>query len=65
MTHNNISMIMSDKNIQKKKEIDCILNKYISKISALRKEQDLIIFDFFEELKNRQLDDIKKSLEKL
>jgi len=56
---------MINKNAQKKKEIEDILVKYMTKISISKKKRDAIISSFLEALKEKKLDEIRQSLKQL
>lgn len=53
---------MINKNIQKKKEIEGILAKYMVKMSVLEQKRDSIISSFLEALKKKRLDEIRQLL---
>lgn len=53
---------MSKTNLQKKSEIDDIVVKYKIKFAGLKKRRDKIIVDFVEALRQKRLQEIKKSL---
>ncbi len=53
------------KNAQKKKEIEDILVKYMTKISVLKKSRDSIIINFLEALRKKRIDEIMQSIKQI
>lgn len=55
---------MSNKNLQKKKEIEKIVKEFAAKFSVLKKKRDDIVADFLDALKEKKRDELKKSIKK-
>ncbi len=49
-------------NTQKKKQIDEIMAQHKTKIAAIKKTRDLIVSNFLEVLKTKQIEKIKNSI---
>lgn len=56
---------MANNNIQKKKEIEKVSTEFMAKLSSLKKKRDGIVANFLEILKEKKLDEIRKSLKSL
>lgn len=56
---------MTNKNLQKKKEIEKIVAEFATKFSALKKKRDDIVANFLDVLKEKKLDELRKSLQQL
>lgn len=53
---------MANENLQKKKEIEKILTEFTTKFSILEKKRDDIIINFLKVLKEKKIDELRKSL---
>lgn len=56
---------MSNNNLQKKKEIEKIVAEFATKFSVLKKRRDDIVANFLDALKEKKLDELRKSLKQL
>lgn len=56
---------MTNKNLQKKKEIEKIVAEFAIKFSVLKKKRDDVVANFLEALKEKKLDELRKSLQQL
>ena len=57
-----IEKTKDNKNNIKKEEIDKIFNDFRSKLSALKQKQGLVISKFLDDLRERQIKNIKNSI---
>ena len=53
---------MVTKNLQKKKEIEKIVTEFATKFSVLEKKRDDITINFLKVLKEKKMDELRKSL---
>jgi len=56
---------MTNKNLQKKKEIEKIVAEFAAKFSVLKKKRDDIVADFLDALKEKKINELRKSLKQL
>ena len=56
---------MTNKNLQKKSEIEKIVAEFAIKFSKLKKRRDDIVASFLDALKEKKLDELRKSLKQL
>lgn len=56
---------MINDNTQRKKQIDYVLTKYNSRMSALKQKRDKIVSNFLEVLKEKKLAQLREQLKQL
>lgn len=56
---------MLNKNIQKKKAIGDVLEKYSAKMVVLKQKRDKIVAEFLEVLQEKKLEELRNSLKQL
>ena len=49
-------------NLTKKAEIDKIFDDFVLQINKLKQERDAVVFAFLDKLKEKQIEEIKRSL---
>ena len=56
---------MDNKNVQKKKQIEKIVAEFATKLYSIKKKRDDIVAHFLDALKEKRLDELRKSLKEL